>query len=169
MTGIHWIDAPTTGRLAIMARLRAGDWLDEEIIKWKEAGIEVVVSLLEIEEVHDLGLQKEADLCRSSGIEFISFPIPDRGIPESDRKAVDLAADIFTRISTGSGVAIHCRAGIGRASLVAACALVSGGMDADKAFSLIAQARGVGVPDTDQQRDWVRGFAARSSGCGQRK
>jgi len=146
-----------------MARPRAGDWLDEEIVNWKEAGIEVVVSLLEVEEVYDLGLQREADLCRSIGIEFISFPIPDRGVPESERKAVELAADIFARISSGLGVAIHCRAGIGRSSVLAACALVSGGMNADKAFSLIAQARGVGVPDTDQQRDWVRGFAIRSA------
>jgi hypothetical protein len=30
-----------------MARPRAGDWLDAEIAQWKEAGVEVVVSLLE--------------------------------------------------------------------------------------------------------------------------
>jgi hypothetical protein len=47
MTGIHWIDASTAGGLAIMARPRAGDWLDAEIAQWKEAGVEVVVSLLE--------------------------------------------------------------------------------------------------------------------------
>jgi hypothetical protein len=59
---LHWIEIP--GRLAIMA------------------GVDLVISLLEREEVSDLGLQREAELCRASGIEFVSFPIPDRGVPD---------------------------------------------------------------------------------------
>jgi protein-tyrosine phosphatase len=160
MTSIYWIDASVGGRLAIMARPRAGDWLDTEIAEWKEAGVEVIVSLLEIAEVNDLGLQEEAPLCRSIGIELISFPIPDRGVPESNRRAAELAGNISAHLCAGRIVAIHCRAGIGRSSVVAACVLIRGGMDADEALSLIAAARGVNVPDTDEQREWLRSFAA---------
>lgn len=142
-----------------MARPRAGDWLVEEIANWKEAGVEVVISLLEPEEVVDLGLQDEASFCRSTGIEFITFPVRDRGVPESAQKTAKLTADIVAYISSGRGVAIHCRAGIGRSSVIAACALISAGFDADTAFSMIAQARGLSVPDTDEQRNWVSGFA----------
>jgi protein-tyrosine phosphatase len=156
MSGVHWIKIPTAGRLAIMARPRAGDWLSEEIAQWKSAGIDVVVSLLEIQEVSDLGLQQEAELCRSGGIEFISFPIPDRGVPVSEVKTEELVSSIIAHISAGRSVAIHCRAGIGRSSVIAACAVVSAGFDADTAFS--ARARGLHVPDTDEQRDWVSGF-----------
>ena len=34
------------GRLAIMARPRAGDWLEDEISGWRAQGVEIVVSLL---------------------------------------------------------------------------------------------------------------------------
>ncbi|MGA7805434.1 hypothetical protein [Bradyrhizobium sp.] len=45
-----------------------------------------MISLLEPHERHELALQQEADLCRSHGVAFISFPILDRGVPESRRE-----------------------------------------------------------------------------------
>src|SRR5713101_2898754 len=48
---IHWIDLPVAGRLAIMARPRAGDWLADEIAGWRAAGIDIVVNLLEPAEI----------------------------------------------------------------------------------------------------------------------
>jgi hypothetical protein len=41
----------------------------------------MVISLLEREEVSELGVQREAELCRANGLEFVSFPIPDRRDP----------------------------------------------------------------------------------------
>ena len=55
---------------------------------------------------------------------------------------------------------IHCRAGIGRSSLIAACVLVRAGHDVNSAFDTIAKARGVEVPDTEAQRAWVSTFLA---------
>jgi protein-tyrosine phosphatase len=155
---VYWIDRPLAGRLAIMARPRAGDWLEDEISGWRTEGVDVVLSLLEQEEVNELGLQQEAGLCREQGMEFLSFPIPDRGVPESLREAVTLARALAREIDRGKAVAIHCRAGIGRSSLVAACALVCLGVDPAAAFEAIGEARGVSVPDTVGQRDWVTNF-----------
>jgi hypothetical protein len=56
------------------------------------------------------------------------------------------------------GVGLHCRAGIGRSALVAACVLVLMGMAPGTAFDLIGKARGVRVPDTEGQREWVAKF-----------
>ena len=155
---VYWIDRPMVGRLAIMARPRANDWLEDEISGWRTEGVDVVLSLLEQEEVSELGLQREAGLCRGEGMEFLSFPIPDRGVPESLREAVTLAQALAREIDRGKAVAIHCRAGIGRSSLIAACALVCLGVDPAAAFEAIGQARGVSVPDTEEQRDWVTAF-----------
>jgi protein-tyrosine phosphatase len=155
---IYWIDLPMAGRLAIMARPRAGDWLDDEISGWRAHGIDLVISLLEQEEVSELGLQREADLCQKQGMEFLSFPIPDRGVPGSLRDAVALAETVSTNIGEGRSVAVHCRAGIGRSSLIAACALVCSGSDPAAAFAAITKARGMNVPDTEGQRDWVAAF-----------
>jgi predicted protein tyrosine phosphatase len=155
---VYWINLPMAGRLGIMARPRAGDWLDDEISGWRAHGIDIVISLLEQEEVSELGLQREAGLCRELGMEFLSFPIPDRGVPESLRDALALTQAVATKIGEGKAVAVHCRAGIGRSSLIAACALVCSGCDPAVAFEVIGKARGVSVPDTEGQRDWVTAF-----------
>ncbi|WP_065752889.1 protein-tyrosine phosphatase family protein [Bradyrhizobium paxllaeri] len=162
MSRLHWIEMP--GRLAIMARPRADDWLEVDITGWKTSGVDLVVSLLEREEVSELGLQRESELCRASGIEFISFPIPDRGVPEAER-TLEVARSIADGIASGRSIAVHCRAGIGRSSIIAACAMICSGIEAEEALALIRAARGVIVPDTEEQRDWVVAFdkASRAS------
>jgi protein-tyrosine phosphatase len=155
---MFWIHAPLMGRLAIMPRPRAGEWLDDEIIGWRTEGIDTVVSLLELAEISELGLEREAELSREHGIEFISFPIRDRGLPASLRDATTLVQTVAHQVRKGKAVAIHCRAGIGRSSLIAAGVLICSGLSADEAFRLISIARGVDVPDTEAQREWVMAF-----------
>jgi len=155
---VYWLDLPGSGRLAIMPRPRAGDWLDDEIAGWREQGIDVIVSLLEAEEIAELGLQREAVRCHDFGMEFVSFPIPDGGVPATQREAMALAEAIITRLKVGKGIGLHCRAGIDRSALIAACVLVLLGMAPEPAFDLIAKARRVKVPDTEGQREWVGMF-----------
>jgi protein-tyrosine phosphatase len=152
---IYWIAAPLAGRLAIMARPRAGDWLEDEIGSWQRAGVNTVVSLLEGEEVDELGLSQEAALCATRNIAFVSFPIPDRGLPASNTAALLLADRLAREIEAGQSVAVHCRAGIGRSAMMAALVLITTGIEGAAIFDLIGQARGVPVPDTTAQRDWV--------------
>jgi protein-tyrosine phosphatase len=92
-----------------------------------------------------------------NGIKFVSYPIPDRGVPDI-RHAKELADSIAGGIVDGRSIAIHCRAGIGRSSLIAASALICLGIEAGAALALIKEARGVSVPDTDEQRDWIMAF-----------
>ena len=141
-----------------MPRPRAGEWLDDEVIGWRADGVDTVVSLLELSEILELGLEREAELSREHGIEFISFPIPDRGLPTSLRDAATLAQTLALQVCEGKAVAIHCRAGIGRSSLVAAGVLICSGLRADDALRLISVARGIDVPDTEAQREWVVAF-----------
>jgi predicted protein tyrosine phosphatase len=155
---VYWIDLPASARLAIMARPRAGDWLNDEIAGWRAEGIDVIVSLLQAGEVRELGLDRETSLCRDLEMEFISFPFPDSGVPPSTRETMVLAETIVARLNEGKAVALHCRAGIGRSSLIAACVLVLLGLAPRMAFDLIGKARGVRVPDTEGQRDWVDMF-----------
>lgn len=158
MSRLHWIEIRAAGRIAIMARPRADEWLETEVNAWKNSGVDVVVSLLENEEVSELGLQREAELCRCNGIDFISFPIPDRGLPESRQDASRIAHALAADLQNGRSIAIHCRAGIGRSSVIAACAMICSGIEAEQALAQIRAARGLIVPDTDEQRDWVVAF-----------
>ena len=164
LSELYWISDRTPGKLALMARPRAGDWLEDEIGHWRASGIDAVVSLLETEEVSDLGLQPERALCEQHCIDFLSFPIVDRGIPASMRETKALAETLLGRIARGQAVAIHCRAGIGRSSIIAGSVLVLDGMSANEALAAIATARRTPVPDTDAQRLWLADFEAMVAG-----
>jgi hypothetical protein len=39
---IYWIDAPPPGRLAILSRPRAGEWLADQLAGWRAGGIDAV-------------------------------------------------------------------------------------------------------------------------------
>ncbi len=141
-----------------MPRPRGGDWLDGEIQALAKAGVGVVVSLLTADEVADLELQDEERLCGDCGLRFISLPIPDRSVPFSTAEAGRTVDLILEELGAGRAVAVHCRMGIGRSSLIAACLLKSQGIGVDEAFAMISRARGFSVPDTEEQRVWVEGF-----------
>jgi protein-tyrosine phosphatase len=157
---IYWLDLPERWRLAVMPRPRAGDWLADEVAGWKAEGIDIVVSLLELHELAELDLRQLPATCRAAGLKFVPFPIADRGVPESMRETDHLVRKISDALSTGKAVAVHCRAGIGRSALIAACVLARNGYDVDRGFATIAKARGVAVPDTAAQREWVSAFLA---------
>jgi protein-tyrosine phosphatase len=157
---IHWVRALMPEiLLALMPRPRAGDWLADEIAGWRRAGLDLVVSLLEAGESRELGLDEEAGLCRKAGIAFRSFPIPDRKVPGSMRDTAVLAQDLAAALKSGKAVGVHCRAGIGRTSLIAGCVLLQLGCEPAGIIPLLSQARGLKVPDTDEQLQWLQAFA----------
>ena len=156
---LYWIDGGSPGRLAMLPRPRGGEWLEDEVRAWKHEGIDIVVSLLTEEEIEELGLAREAELCAADGMEYVSFPVVDHGVPESTRQMRQLGEKMAKRLAEGKSVAIHCRAAIGRSAVVAAVILNFTGMDVATAFQKIATARGCPVPDTDEQREWVETFA----------
>ena len=152
---LYWVCQVGAGRLAVMPRPRGGDWLSDEVSSLRTSEVNVVISLLEAHEVDELEILEEENLCRENEIDFISFPIRDRGVPESGALALVLIDSVLSKLRSGKNVAIHCRAGIGRSSLIAACVLKLSGLGVDEAFEKIQSARGCAVPDTVQQRQWV--------------
>jgi len=156
---IFWVRAVEPLRIALMPRPRAGDWLAHEVSGWRSAGVETVVSLLESSEIDELALSDEPRECQARDIEFISFPIPDYGVPSSLRDARVLAERLSARVRSGKAVAIHCRAGIGRSGLVAACVLLDLGIPLTEVFPMLIRARGLPVPATSGQVEWVVAYA----------
>jgi protein-tyrosine phosphatase len=158
-TTMYWVPEVPAGRLAIVPRPRGGDWLADEVRAWRTVGVDVLVSLLTRTEVEEWDLQELETLCRQNGIEFLSFPIGDRDVPRAVERFRDLVETLRARLTDGKAVAIHCRAGIGRSSLVAASTLVLMGVDVGTAFARLAKTRGCPVPDTEEQRAWIEKFA----------
>ena len=152
---LFWIPGRWRGRLAIVARPRGGDWLEDEANGWRRAGIDIVVSLLEEGEAAQLDLVDEAKAAEAGGIQFISFPIPDRGVPPSTPAAISLIAAISNALEAGTNVVVHCRQGVGRSGLIAAGILASSGLDPERAIEVASAARGLAVPETADQRAWI--------------
>ena len=157
---IFWITGPWRGRLGIVPRPRGAEWLDDETRAWREAGIDVVVSLLEPDEEAELALTGESISSAASGLEFRSFPIPDRSVPNSREAVVQLVDHIVDALHAGKSVALHCRQGIGRSAMIAAAALISGGQNAEIAIDTIRRSRGLEVPETRAQRQWISDFSS---------
>jgi protein-tyrosine phosphatase len=153
---LFWIPGPWRGKLAVASRPRGGDWLEDEIKGWRKAGLDLVVSLLEKDEAAQFELAHEGDVAESKGVLFISFPIPDRGVPASTRDALSLFGDIAAALEEGKNVAVHCRQGIGRSGLIAAGVLLTSGMGVEKALEVVGVARGEAIPETPAQLQWIK-------------
>lgn len=156
---LYWVDGMSKGRVAIAPRPRGGDWLEQDIRTYRQAGVDIVVSLLTDEEVTEFDLTQEAEFCSIHGLEFHSFPIPDRSVPQSLSELALLVRELCQRLESGKAVFVHCRAGIGRSALVAACTLIRAGMTPAAALETIGKARGFAVPETGEQKEWVENFA----------
>jgi protein-tyrosine phosphatase len=156
---LYSIELPKNARLSIMPRPRGGDWLRDEIAALRIAGVDGLVSLLTEAETREFELDAEEASCGEAGIAFYSLPIPDLGTPHSHQEVLGLVKRLRPNLDEGKHVAIRCRQGLGRAPLIAACVLSTIGHTADEAFELLSKARGWPVPETDEQRAWVKGFA----------
>ncbi len=154
-----WVEIDAARRVAIVPRPRGGDWLEDELLTIKAAGVDVLVSMLTPEERGELGLDEEAALCQQVGLEFRSFPVNDRETPESAAAVRRVVSELRKELDGGRTVATHCRASIGRSSLILACLLVDEGWSAKRAFEQLSIARGTQVPDTLEQVLWVERYA----------
>lgn len=156
---LHVIETPTAGRLATMAHPRGGGWLADDMAAMAGLGVRVLVSTLTDDEYDRLALAGVAEAARAAGLEYVQFPIVDRGVPDpSDVSA--LADRLATDLLTGRSVVIHCWAAIGRSSLLAAATLVRLGVAPTEAWRRISAARGLTVPGTAEQHAWLDEFAA---------
>jgi protein-tyrosine phosphatase len=106
----------------------------------------------------------ESDAARSNGIQFISFPIPDRNVPASIPEFLSLLERVSKGLEQGKNVAVHCRQSIGRSGLIAAGILATTGIEPDTAMEIVSAARGHTVPETDQQRQWIQRLSSKPVG-----
>jgi protein-tyrosine phosphatase len=151
IAGPYWI----TTHLAIVRRPQGGELLDDEMLTLQEAGIDVVVSMLETEEARRAGLEREAFAAQAKGLKFVNFSVPDGGVPLDTTSFTEFLKDLENLLAHGKRVGVHCRASIGRSSVTSASLLIRSGVPPESAWAQISIARDCSVPDTTEQRDWV--------------
>ncbi len=146
------------GKLAIISRPRGNEMLEESIDFLKSIEINVVVSALTKEEEFELGLNKEKEVCEKYDIDFLQFSIDDRGVPANSSLFQLFCKDLALKVQEGKSIGIHCRAGIGRSSLIASSIMIHLGFTPNNALSLISESRNLKVPDTIEQEKWVEDY-----------
>jgi protein-tyrosine phosphatase len=157
---LYVIETGEAGQLATMAHPKGGGWLDDEMTGLREAGVEVLVSALMPDEYALLDLSDEPAAARAAGLEFLQFPVLDADVPEGTDTARDLTARLAEDVRAGRFVVAHCRAGIGRCSMLAGATLIRLGNTPDEAWQRVRAARGLPVPDNARQEEWLYRFAA---------
>jgi protein-tyrosine phosphatase len=160
MKNIFWIRGNPPASLAIVLCPPGGHGLRDELLVLKNAGIDTLVSLLEEQETHLFGLSKESQLAEQVGLRFLSFPIRDAHLPPDRAAFRAFAQGLANRLREGEAVGIHCLGSIGRSAVMAACALIHLGWTPHAALAAITTARGVTVPETQEQEDWIMRYKA---------
>ena len=143
------------GFIAIMARPSLEANAAASIINIARLGIRQIVSLLEPSEARSLGLDAEREQVKAHAMDFISFPIPDMGLPPSVEDFALLSKKLFNQVNAGVNTLIHCQAGIGRSGLLVAGILLHCDMDPQQAFAYASRMRGIRVPETPEQEKWL--------------
>jgi protein-tyrosine phosphatase len=91
----------------------------------------------------------------------LSRPIRDFSVPARD-ELVSTLDEIDAEVEAGGVVYVHCWAGCGRTGVVVGSWLVRHGLDPNVALERIAATRGLGCPQTLEQRLFVLGWEAGS-------
>lgn len=164
MKDVFWIgDNPSipVAHLSIILRPHGKDLLLEELLRIKNSGIHTVVSMLEDWEADYLGLADEQQLAEQIGLNFLSFPIPDRATPGDKTNFRRFINGLAARVRDGDAIGVHCRGCIGRSTIAVAATLIHLGLTPETALNAVESARGCLVPDTEEQRDWILRYEAR--------
>jgi protein-tyrosine phosphatase len=126
---------------------------------------DLLVSLLE---PHEYGLLKIPDLldrARERGMRVRHLPIRDVNVPGSEKRGEfeGLVDEIVDELEAGKTVVAHCRGGLGRAGMTAACVLVRCGVGPDEAITTVRCFRKGAIERLAQER-YIRKFVSQADG-----
>lgn len=133
-------------------------------------GTTMLVSLVTAKEAQLIAIEHEAELADSLGIAFESFPIPNGGVPPV---AMDVFASFIAKlldfVRSGTRMVIHCRAGFGRAGLVAACLVLAANVapSASEAIERVRSKRKAAhtqAVETREQEEFIAAFESHLRG-----
>ncbi|HUG65013.1 MAG TPA: hypothetical protein VMK83_07330 [Gaiellaceae bacterium] len=120
---------------------------------------------LEVRNLAQAGVTLFVDLTHSGELEpysslvdrpsrYVNRAIRDFSVPTREGLVATLD-EIDAELEAGGIVYVHCWAGCGRTGVVVGSWLVRHGIDPDEALRRIAEARGLGCPQTLEQRAFV--------------
>ena len=117
----------------------------------------VLVSLIEDKELRELRIEGLVAACEARHIRVLRRPFPDMGVP-SPELAKTTVTEILEAAGRGENVVIHCKGGLGRTGLIAACALVAAGVGPARAMLVVRATRDKAIENHAQEK-FIQAFA----------
>lgn len=151
------LPVPQGGCLILSAQPASLGSTSEALQAYRQAGAELLVSLLPEHEILALGLASLAEDCSAQGLLWAHCPIDDFSAPDEafEVRWLAVSAKVHTLLDQGLAVALHCRAGLGRTGTIAARILMERGMQLEPAIELVRQVRR-GAIETERQEAYLR-------------
>jgi len=119
-------------------------------------GARALVTLMETQELAQLGVPDIGERTESMGIAWYHLPIRDASIPSSafEESWETAGAALRQMLGNGEGIVIHCRGGLGRTGVIAARLLIELGEDPERALQRVRAVR-PGAVETREQEAYV--------------
>ena len=147
------LQLPGWGCLLLSAQPASQGPLVQAVAAYRAAGARLVVTLLPEAEVLSLGLQALGTACTVEAMTWAHCPIDDFAAPGSrfERKWTSVGPLVHALLDEGEGVALHCRAGLGRTGTVAARILIERGLPWRQAMASVREARPGAIETSSQE------------------
>ncbi|MFZ4478800.1 MAG: dual specificity protein phosphatase family protein [Rhodoferax sp.] len=160
------LEVPAGGLLILSAQPSKFGAVEQALAAYRAAGARHLISLLPDHELLTLGLQSMQDRCAQSGLTWAHCPIDDFSAPGPvfEQHWNGIASRVHSLLDHGEGVALHCRAGLGRTGTVAARILIERGLSASDAIRLVRQTRPGSIETATQEHYLQRHFSQPASG-----
>ncbi|MBB5233402.1 cyclin-dependent kinase inhibitor 3 family protein [Deinococcus budaensis] len=121
-------------------------------------GVNVLAPLIEAHEFELLGIADYPQAAEERGLTVLPCPVRDRDVPGDLETFGAFLDELMDHLLDGRAVVVHCRGGLGRAGLTAACLLTQAGMPPEQAVTRVRAAR-PGAIETAAQERFVYDFA----------
>lgn len=157
---VDYIPIPNNkGRLGLTilpGRMDRGRSMDKDIASLKQDGATAIVSLITEQEYTEYGVKGLKQAYKDAGLELISYPILDQGIPDS-ATLPNLLKAIDEELCRDGSVILHCVGGLGRSGTVAAAYLMDKfQLQAEQAIATVREHRSQRAVESKEQLAFLR-------------
>jgi ADP-ribosylglycohydrolase/protein-tyrosine phosphatase len=115
---------------------------------------DVLVSVIEAEELHALGIDGLAAELGALGIRWLHVPVRDVDVPDDDRAWLRAVRVVRACLADGQTVVVHCKGGLGRTGTFAASVVATYGTAPAESIAMVRAARADTI-ETRRQEDFV--------------
>ncbi len=138
--------------------------LERDLDALRDAGIHHLLLLVDDAELTRFGDPDIVQRAAATGVAVVRRPLADGSAPRSMAE-MDEMLGLLSEARSRGDVAVACMGGVGRTGLVAACALVAGGVAAHDAIARVRQVRHPEAVETSEQVRFVDAYERHVAGA----